>query len=98
MALKMMCRIGIGLSLMDENASYKSPRFILENSPLTERQASVLLWLAEGKTQREIAQILSVTYQAIEYHLRCLKKKLRANTPAEALAVCFVAGMIRGRG
>ncbi len=72
----------------------ETPRYQLDSDLLTERQASVLLWLAEGKTQREIAMIMGVTPSAIEVHLRRTKERFNASTPAEVLAICFSEGKI----
>ncbi|MBO9493818.1 helix-turn-helix transcriptional regulator [Thalassotalea sp. G20_0] len=74
-----------------------SPRYTLECEDLTPSQANVLLWLAEGKTQREIASAFSVSHKTIEIHLRFAKERLGARTPAEALAICFSRGYMKER-
>lgn len=43
---------------------------------LTEREAEVLLWLAKGKTNREIAQILEMSPRTVNKHLEQVFKKM----------------------
>ena len=76
----------------------RSTRYQLNSNTLTERQAEILLWLAEGKTQREIGLILGITYQAVEYNLRKTKEKLGAETSTEAVTLCWVQGVMQIEG
>jgi DNA-binding NarL/FixJ family response regulator len=57
--------------------------------PLTKRESEVLLWLARGKSNRDIAQILNVSYRTIDKHLEQIYPKLgvEARTAAVAMAV-----------
>lgn len=43
---------------------------------LTEREAEVLLWIANGKTNREIAQILEMSPRTVNKHLEQVFKKM----------------------
>jgi DNA-binding NarL/FixJ family response regulator len=43
---------------------------------LTDREAEVLLWIAHGKTNREIAQILEMSPRTVNKHLEQVFKKL----------------------
>lgn len=43
---------------------------------LTEREAEVLLWLARGKTNREIAQILEMSPRTVNKHLEQVFRKM----------------------
>ncbi len=58
---------------------------------LTAREAEVLLWIANGKTNREIAEILSISPRTINKHLEQLFPKLgvenRTAAAAKALRV-----------
>lgn len=56
---------------------------------VTKREAEVLLWVAKGKTNREIAQILELSPRTVNKHLEQLFKKIGVEnrTSAAALAV-----------
>lgn len=59
------------------NSNEISEASILKNRlPLTEREAEVLLWIARGKTNREIGQILGTSPRTINKHLEQIYKKL----------------------
>lgn len=59
------------------NSNEISEASILKNRlPLTEREAEVLLWIAKGKTNREIGQILETSPRTINKHLEQIYKKL----------------------
>ncbi|TVZ41247.1 two component transcriptional regulator, LuxR family [Alteromonadaceae bacterium 2753L.S.0a.02] len=47
-----------------------------EHLPLTTRESEVLLWLARGKTNREIGQILGTSPRTVNKHLEQVYKKL----------------------
>ena len=46
------------------------------NSPLTTREQSVLLLVAEGKSSRDVAQMLQISTRTVETHRKNIKKKL----------------------
>jgi DNA-binding NarL/FixJ family response regulator len=58
---------------------------------LTRREAEVLLWLARGKSNRDIAQILEVSYRTIDKHLEQIYPKLGVETRTAAVALAFRA-------
>lgn len=62
--------------------------------PLTRRESEVLLWLARGKSNRDIAQILDVSPRTINKHLEQIYPKLgvEARTSAVALAIRILEG------
>ncbi|WP_262794149.1 DNA-binding response regulator [Catenovulum sp. 2E275] len=66
---------------------------ILRNKyPLTERESEVLLWISKGKTNREIATVLSMSPRTVNKHLEQIFKKLGVEnrTSAAAMALqCF---------
>lgn len=53
---------------------------------LTTREAEVVLAVVDGKTNRELAQILGVSVRTVEGHLHRVYVKLRVRTKAELLA------------
>ncbi|TAG84860.1 MAG: DNA-binding response regulator [Burkholderiales bacterium] len=65
----------------------------LRNASLTQREAQVLSWLAKGKTNRDIAEILGISHRTINKHLEHVFEKLGVETrsAAAALAVGLLA-------
>ncbi|HCN28792.1 MAG TPA: DNA-binding response regulator [Verrucomicrobiales bacterium] len=57
---------------------FSSPK-PLESLGLTQREAEVLLWVAQGKSNLEIANILGAAENTIKVHLRHLFEKLGAD-------------------
>ena len=58
---------------------------------VTERESEVLLWLAKGKTNKDIGEILSMSPRTVNIHLEQIFKKLCVeNRPAAASVVIHV--------
>ena len=58
---------------------------------LTRRETEVLLWLARGKSNRDIAQILNVSYRTVNKHLEQMYPKLGVETRTAAVAIAIRA-------
>jgi DNA-binding CsgD family transcriptional regulator len=72
------------------------PSRCLERLGLTRREAEVLAWLAEGKTNPEIALILDTRPKTVSKHLERIYRKLGVETrTAAAAAVQAGAGALR---
>lgn len=65
-----------------------------EMSPLTERELEVLRLVANGKTNREIAESLFVSENTIKSHLASVYSKLGVRRRTEAVMVAVSAGLI----
>lgn len=63
----------------------------IEALGLTRREAEVLAWVAQGKTNAEIGIILSTSPRTVEKHLERIFKKLGVETRTAAAAVAFEA-------
>jgi|GEM_PF-122588 len=61
---------------------------------LTIRELDCLAWIAAGKTDWEISQILSISEQTVNSHVRNILRKLNAMHRAQAVAKAIVNGMI----
>jgi FixJ family two-component response regulator len=59
---------------------------------LSEREREVLAGILEGKTNRAVAQQLSVSAKTIEYHRARIMRKLRVSSAAELFQFCLDAG------
>ena len=60
------------------------------SAALTEREDEVLRWTADGKTSPEIAEILCVSVNTVNFHVKHALAKLGAATKASAVA-CLLA-------
>jgi DNA-binding NarL/FixJ family response regulator len=61
--------------------------------PITSRESEVLLWIARGKTNREIGQIIGTSPRTVNKHLEQIYRKLSVEnrTAAAAKALQFLA-------
>lgn len=59
----------------------------IANAALTPRETEVLSWLAKGKTNRDIAQILGMSPRTVNKHLEHVFEKLGVETRAAAAAL-----------
>lgn len=55
--------------------------------PLTPRETEVLSWLAKGKTNRDIADILGLSHRTVNKHLEHIFEKLGVETRSAATAI-----------
>ena len=62
--------------------------------PLTARESDVLALLAQGKTNKEIAEILVITERTAKFHVSSILSKLRANNRTEAVTLASQYGLI----
>lgn len=63
----------------------------LRQAGLTQREAEVLHWIAEGKRDKEIAIILDISYRTVTVHVRSILTKLGVENRTSAAA--FVTRM-----
>ncbi|MBP6225007.1 MAG: response regulator [Rhizobacter sp.] len=73
------------LELQREGAATSSSR--LSHAALTPRETEVLSWLAKGKTNRDIADILGMSPRTVNKHLEHIFEKLGVETRAAAAAL-----------
>ena len=64
------------------------------SASLTDREQDVLSWAARGKTNSETAEILGITEQTIEFHLRNASRKLNALNKTQAVALALTRRLI----
>ena len=63
--------------------------------PVTKREAEVLLWVAHGKTNREIGEILSLSPRTVNKHLEQIYPKIQVDnrTAATSIAIQALLGL-----
>lgn len=65
-------------------ASEPITRF-LRHPNLSKRETEILQWIAAGKSQQDIADILNISNRTVEVHLKSSRNKLFALTTAQAV-------------
>ncbi|SER32894.1 two component transcriptional regulator, LuxR family [Faunimonas pinastri] len=73
------------LDSADEQASLR------RSLPVTAREAEVLLWIARGKSNRDIAEILGLSPRTVNKHLEQIFEKLGVENRASAAVVAMKA-------
>ncbi|MGJ8526137.1 Protein-glutamate methylesterase/protein-glutamine glutaminase [Halomonadaceae bacterium LMG 33818] len=96
-------RLGIGpwrlrfLGLMEEAYLFRltaddgetEADLLKEMLRLTQRESHVLLWIAQGKTNREIAQILELSPRTVNKHLEQIYRKIGVENRTQAAAMAL---------
>jgi DNA-binding NarL/FixJ family response regulator len=84
-------------ALHDSLTGALRPRAGGDDGGLTGREREVLTYLAEGRSNREIAAAMSVTLATVKSHLAHLYAKLGAGNRREAIARAVVLGILAAR-
>jgi DNA-binding CsgD family transcriptional regulator len=64
---------------------------------LSSREREVLQWVAAGKSQQDVGDILSISSRTVEVHLRSAREKLGALTTVQAVGRAIGLGLIYPR-
>jgi two-component system response regulator DegU len=62
---------------------------------LTKREQQILQYIADGNTNKQIAQSLSISEQTIKNHVSAILRKLNANDRAHAVVLAIKSGLIQ---
>ncbi len=89
LSVRNMGRVGIGetMLLLEERGANPAAPSRLANAALTPRETEVLSWLAKGKTNRDIGDILGMSHRTVNKHLEHIFEKLGVETRAAAAAL-----------
>jgi len=63
-------------------------------SPVSRREVEVLTLLANGKTARQISEILGITKRTVDAHKHCVVAKLNAANSVQAVAIAVRDGFV----
>lgn len=74
------------LRLISVHEVAEDTQLLKKQFAVTEREADVLLWIAKGKTNREIAQILDMSPRTVNKHLEQIFRKLGVENRTSAAA------------
>lgn len=67
---------------------------VMRYPALSRREKEILQWVAAGKTQQDIGDILSISHRTVEVHLRSSREKLNALTTAQAVGRAISMGFV----
>jgi len=91
LSVRNMGRVGIGetMLLLEQRAANGTGTSRLAQAALTPRETEVLSWLAKGKTNRDIGDILGLSHRTVNKHLEHIFEKLGVETRAAATALAI---------
>ncbi len=61
---------------------------------LSEREIEIFRWVATGKSDWEISQILGISSKTVNYHVENVKRKFRVGTRIQAAVAVVRAGVL----
>jgi len=85
--------LGERMLLLQLRAATAEPPTRLRMAALTPREAEVLSWVAKGKTNRDVAEILGMSPRTVNKHLEHVFEKLGVETRAAAAALASRGGV-----
>lgn len=65
------------------------PQQLQEKLQITKRESQVLLWIANGKTNKEIAEILTMSPKTVDKHLEQIYRKLNVDNRTSAASIAI---------
>lgn len=74
------------------------PKIADGREPLTSREQTVLLQLAQGKSNRDVADALEISVHTVETHRKNIKRKLGINSTAGLTRYAMEHGVLQGTG
>lgn len=66
--------------------------------PLTSREQTILLQLAQGKSNKEVANVLGISVRTVETHRKNIKRKLGISSTAGLTRYALEHGVLQGTG
>ncbi|MEM9969641.1 MAG: response regulator transcription factor [Pseudomonadota bacterium] len=75
-----------------------SPKTADGRESLTSREQTVLLQLAQGRSNREVADILEISVHTVETHRKNIKRKLGISSTAGLTRYALEHGVLQGTG
>lgn len=94
----LMSRPTVAWRVLKQSQDIVSRGKIMEGiaAPLTNRETQILNYIAYGKTNKQIADILEISEQTVKTHVSDILYRLHANHRAHAVAVAMRWGWLSG--
>jgi DNA-binding NarL/FixJ family response regulator len=88
-SIRNLGQVGLGetMLLLAQNNLRNGETARLQAAALTQRESEVLSWVAKGKTNRDIAEILGMSPRTVNKHLEHIFDKLGVETRSAAAAI-----------
>jgi len=77
------------------DAAFEKAGSVHGQRPLSARERQCLMWVATGKTDWEIAEIVGISHQTVHKHIVNALRRLDATTRAHAVAIAITLRLIR---
>ena len=74
------------------------PLMETEREPLTSREQTILLQLAQGKSNKNVAEQLEISVRTVETHRKNIKRKLGISSTAGLTRYALEHGVLQGTG
>jgi two-component system, NarL family, response regulator len=87
-------RVAAGESILSSDIAAKLAESIARPQ-LSKRERQVLQYLANGRSNKEIAQILYISEHTAKAHVRSIMTKLNADSRTEVIAIAIKHGLIK---
>jgi two-component system, NarL family, response regulator len=87
-------RVAAGESLLPANIAAKLAES-MSHPELSERERQVLQYMANGRSNKEIGQILYISENTVKAHVKSILTKLDAMGRTEAIAIAIKRGLIK---
>ena len=62
--------------------------------PITNREKEILIHLAQGKTNKEISQLLVLSTSTVRNHISSIFTKLKISNRSQATAIAIYSGLL----
>jgi transcriptional regulator EpsA len=63
---------------------------------VTEREKQILMWVREGKSNHEIAEVLDISPLTVKNHIQKILRKMGCSNRAQAVAEAIAMGLVSG--
>ena len=82
------------IKLAMEEIFIRDPKAVNRPKHLTDRQRGVLQMLAEGRSMKEIAEVLQIQHRTVRFHKARIMEELAIATNSELVQYAMKHGMI----
>jgi DNA-binding NarL/FixJ family response regulator len=88
-------KIHLGGTHVSERAAARLAERAMAGGPLSPREIEVLKWIAEGKSNKEIATLLFISEGTVKTHVLSIHEKLGVGDRTEAVVTAIKRGILR---
>jgi DNA-binding NarL/FixJ family response regulator len=88
-------KINAGGTHVSERAASRLAERAMAGGPLSPREIEVLKWIAEGKSNKEIAALLFISEGTVKTHVLSIHEKLGVGDRTEAVVTAIKRGILR---